>query len=118
MEMEVSMALVRCGECGKEVSERAAQCPHCGNPIAAAQTPPAPPRPVENTGSVKRWSTRTLMSIGAALGALASGIQAMGAPDAPSDIGGVVATALGGAVGGALIFMIIAAVRNAVVKAS
>lgn len=26
------MALVTCGECGREVSDRAVVCPHCGNP--------------------------------------------------------------------------------------
>lgn len=29
------MALVSCGECGRQVSDRAAACPGCGNPIAA-----------------------------------------------------------------------------------
>lgn len=28
------MALVRCKECGKEVSDRASSCPNCGCPIA------------------------------------------------------------------------------------
>jgi len=28
------MALIRCNECGREVSDRAATCPHCGNPVA------------------------------------------------------------------------------------
>ncbi len=29
------MALVKCSECGKEVSDKAAACPGCGAPIAA-----------------------------------------------------------------------------------
>lgn len=32
------MALVQCGECGKDVSDKALACPTCGNPIVAAQT--------------------------------------------------------------------------------
>lgn len=28
------MALINCAECGKEVSDRAPICPHCGAPIA------------------------------------------------------------------------------------
>ena len=28
------MALIKCNECGKEVSEKAESCPHCGNPIS------------------------------------------------------------------------------------
>lgn len=27
------MALINCPECGKEVSDKAAACPHCGNPL-------------------------------------------------------------------------------------
>ena len=27
------MTLIKCGECGKQVSNRAKSCPHCGNPI-------------------------------------------------------------------------------------
>jgi hypothetical protein len=30
--MEVKMALIKCNECGKMVSEKANACPHCGNP--------------------------------------------------------------------------------------
>lgn len=27
------MALINCSECGKEVSDKADSCPHCGNPM-------------------------------------------------------------------------------------
>lgn len=30
------MALIECAECKKEVSDKAAACPHCGAPVAAA----------------------------------------------------------------------------------
>lgn len=30
------MALISCSECGKEISDKAAACPNCGNPIASA----------------------------------------------------------------------------------
>lgn len=29
------MALIKCSECGKEISDKATSCPHCGNPIAS-----------------------------------------------------------------------------------
>ena len=32
------MALIKCGECGKEVSDKAASCPGCGAPIAEPST--------------------------------------------------------------------------------
>lgn len=35
------MALIACGECGKQISDKAASCPHCGAP-SAAKTEPLP----------------------------------------------------------------------------
>ncbi len=32
------MALIKCPECGKEISDKAASCPHCGCPISHPQT--------------------------------------------------------------------------------
>ena len=29
------MAMIKCPECGKDISDKAVSCPHCGNPIAA-----------------------------------------------------------------------------------
>lgn len=29
----MSMALIKCAECGKDVSDKAASCPNCGSPI-------------------------------------------------------------------------------------
>lgn len=34
------MALIKCPECGKEISDKAAACPNCGAPIAAGKTVP------------------------------------------------------------------------------
>jgi len=34
------VALIACPECTREISDKAAACPHCGNPRQAA--PPAP----------------------------------------------------------------------------
>lgn len=33
------MALINCSECGRQVSDRAAACPHCGNPLSASLQP-------------------------------------------------------------------------------
>jgi hypothetical protein len=43
------MALVACEDCGKEVSDRAASCLHCGAPIGAA-TQDAPQKVTSNDG--------------------------------------------------------------------
>lgn len=32
------MALIKCPECGKEISDKAAACPNCGCPVADMQT--------------------------------------------------------------------------------
>lgn len=34
------MALIKCPECGKEISSEAKACPHCGKPIPRAQRKP------------------------------------------------------------------------------
>ena len=36
-----------CAQCGKEVPEGAAHCPHCGTPLAAVPPPAAPVVPVK-----------------------------------------------------------------------
>lgn len=33
------MAMIKCQECGKEVSSKASSCPACGNPINAKSGP-------------------------------------------------------------------------------
>lgn len=32
------MALIPCGECGREVSDKAAACPHCGAPVSSGES--------------------------------------------------------------------------------
>lgn len=45
------MALIACSECGREISDKAAACPHCGNPMREVPPPLAAstPRPVAIT---------------------------------------------------------------------
>ncbi len=31
------MALIKCTECGKDISDKAIACPNCGNPLATVQ---------------------------------------------------------------------------------
>ena len=37
------MALIKCPECGREISEKAPTCPGCGAPVAAGSTTPISP---------------------------------------------------------------------------
>ncbi len=50
------MALIKCNECGKEVSSNARNCPHCGNPINTAVKCPScgstNTRPISNASKV------------------------------------------------------------------
>ena len=47
------MALIKCGECGKEISDRAAACPGCGAPIAAPAAQAAPSAPPQTNSKVR-----------------------------------------------------------------
>ncbi len=70
------MALIKCSECGNDVSSQATACPHCGCPVAVtlqqanrlleAQTVPKPPKQRD-----EKWDTR--------------GAQHPSAPPAPED---------------------------------
>lgn len=42
------MALIKCSECGREISSNAQACPHCGNPVAALFEKPSTPAPQIN----------------------------------------------------------------------
>lgn len=46
------MALIKCEECGKEISDNAGVCPHCGNPI----------KPVEIEATSKKWKVVKIIS--------------------------------------------------------
>jgi DNA-directed RNA polymerase subunit RPC12/RpoP len=50
------MALIKCSECGRDVSDKATSCPHCGMPISSVKhtstpTPPADAVKCPNCGS-------------------------------------------------------------------
>lgn len=47
------MALVKCSECGKEISDRAGACPGCGAPLASGFTPNTAPSAHAVTKSVR-----------------------------------------------------------------
>lgn len=65
------MALINCSECGKEVSDRALSCPHCGNPLgenrAQAGESETQPFYVEPVLVSKKWKKRKLYGLGFSL---------------------------------------------------
>ena len=62
------MALIRCPECGREVSSKAPACPACGYPLQASDAfrtdPPPPAEPQTALQSPHLWG-RVAMVLGA-----------------------------------------------------
>lgn len=42
------MAIIRCPECGREISDKAAACPSCGAPVSSGKVTPA-----RNAGGIR-----------------------------------------------------------------
>ena len=57
------MSLIKCTECGREISNRAASCPGCGAPVAGAVAPPT--RSADLEGSARRQGAGTGVGIAA-----------------------------------------------------
>lgn len=55
------MALIACGECGKEISDKAPACPHCGAPSESTPAKsiggpaPQPPPGSGSGGGIWKW---------------------------------------------------------------
>jgi hypothetical protein len=75
------MAIITCKECAREVSDKAASCPHCGVSIAAA-APPA-------TRHLKRWVYGTLIVVLLAWGGLTT-LWLTGTTPVPKQLVGVI----------------------------
>ena len=65
------MALISCGECGRDVSDKAHSCPNCGNPISVQQkTDPSQSaqashkQPQELKGSSGKWLAVVVAIVG------------------------------------------------------
>lgn len=52
------MALIKCSECGKEISDKAEACPACGNPLQAQKIQ----KPVVIEQTSKNWKAIQLVS--------------------------------------------------------
>lgn len=52
------MALIKCAECGKEISDKAPSCPSCGNPINNKLQQ----KPVVIEQTYKKWKVVKLVS--------------------------------------------------------
>lgn len=66
------MALIKCSECGRDVSDKATSCPHCGMPISRVKhtstpTPPADAVKCPNCGSTNVHTATQGFSTGKAV---------------------------------------------------
>lgn len=52
------MALIKCSECHREISDRAMTCPHCGNPIISTEE-----NPVTIQRTRKKWKAWKAVAI-------------------------------------------------------
>jgi hypothetical protein len=57
------MALVSCGECGREVSDKAAACVGCGAPIGAAPVRTAVSGKVEVEATSRRYKNQMIAAV-------------------------------------------------------
>ncbi len=84
------MALIKCPECGKQISSAAGSCPGCGHPIKGAQTQARQVVTVEQTG--KKWKLlqliAALMLIFGVFGVIANAGNSEPTLAAPVTIGG------------------------------
>ena len=49
------MALIKCPECGKDVSTAAESCPHCGYPLKKGTVPQQPVQYETTTVKIRCW---------------------------------------------------------------
>ena len=75
------MALIRCSDCGRDVSDRAVACPQCARPLAGR--PWQTPRPTVNHTKV----IGALLVIGGMVGSMASGASTSAGPSDASILG-------------------------------
>ncbi len=83
------MALIDCPECGREVSNSAAECPACAYPVGTL-TPALPPRDVPVPPEYQWWKTALSILGRVVLGAILAGVGGDEEDSVAAIIGGVV----------------------------
>lgn len=89
------MALIRCSECGKEVSTQATACPHCGCPVAvilkegatASDPQPAPKPPEPLDPKWEKWGSQQATAPPASTASSAPAQQSAGHPQQQAKAG-------------------------------
>ena len=65
--------LIKCSDCGKEVSKNASACPHCGNPISVDEIAGKPKCPNCKSTNIKKISLRNKIGSAALIGVFSIG---------------------------------------------
>lgn len=68
------MALIKCSECGKEISDKASACPSCGAPIEKEEQKKEPPKPVTKKKTPFNKGTKTGIAIAVIAVAIMGGV--------------------------------------------
>lgn len=93
------MALIACNECGKQISDKAAACPNCGNPIAEAPASKGPvvieEAPVITTQQTGKGH-KTVQMIG--VGIVVLGVVSCVAAETPNPVASMLISGVGAAV--------------------
>lgn len=82
------MPLIQCSECNSSVSDKAATCPNCGNPIATLQesiSAGAPLNTIQETS--KKFKLQTLLSVALIIGGILWVASISGDPAQEDDAG-------------------------------
>lgn len=81
------MALIKCPECGREISDRAAACPHCGCPVSSAtQSEPTLEYEIYISSSLNEYDQDILADILEAADIMGRGLALSFAKQAPTVI--------------------------------
>ena len=54
------MSLIKCKECGKEISSLAKACPHCGCPVTEPESVPSTPTEIPKTNADEEKNETTV----------------------------------------------------------
>ena len=61
------MALIKCSECGRDVSDKATACPNCGAPVQVISNAPGQSKNGSDKEKVSNQNAAGCLSIGIAL---------------------------------------------------
>jgi len=80
------VAIIKCSECGGEISDKAASCPKCGAPISNNAAPLPDPTKKKATTRPWAWAIFVILIVGGAYLFMSPAVQNANKPDMPVDV--------------------------------